>query len=142
MTAFLVDTNVVGETFRPRPAAAVIEWIGDQSIGDLFLSSISLGELVRGARRLRDGVRRRRIETWIRRDLAGQFRGRVLPFDAEAAVVWGEIMGDGERIGRVRSMADAQIAAVARRHALTVVTRNVDDFAGMSVALLDPWTSG
>ena len=138
MTAFLVDTNVISETFRPRPAGAVLEWIGDQFIADLFLSSISLGELVRGARRLTDEMRRRRIERWVRRDLAVQFQGRVLPFDAEAAVVWGEIMGDGERIRRVR---DAQIAAVARRHALTLVTRNVDDFAGMSVALLDPWTS-
>ena len=111
---------------------------------DLFLSSITLGELVRGARRLRDEVRRRRIERWVRSDLGAQFRDRVLPFDPEAAVIWGEIMGDGDRTGRVRSSvvaADAQIAAVARRHGLTLATRNVRDFAGMSVALLDPWAA-
>ena len=139
--AFLVDTNVVSETFRPQPAAAVVEWMGDQSAADLFLSSITLGELVRGARRLRDEVRRSRIERWVRSDLAAQFRDRVLPFDAEAAVVWGEIMGDGDRSGRVKAMADAQIAAVARRHGLTLATRNVGDFAGMSVPLLNPWAA-
>ena len=142
--AFLVDTNVVSETFRPQPSPAVVEWMGDQSAADLFLSSITLGELVRGARRLRDEVRRRRIERWVRSDLGAQFRDRVLPFDPEAAVIWGEIMGDGDRTGRVRSSVvapDAQIAAVARRHGLTLETRNVRDFAGMSVALLDPWAA-
>ena len=140
--AFLIDTNVVSETLKPRPAAAVVEWMGGQSVSDLFLSSVTLGELMRGARRLRDEVRGKRIERWVRRDLASQFRDRVLPFDAEAAVLWGEIMGDGDRSGKVKEMADAQIAAIARRHGLTLVTRNVDDFAGMSVAMLDPWRSG
>ena len=139
--AFLIDTNVVSETFRPQPSPAVVEWMGDQSAADLFLSSITLGELVRRARRLRDEVRRRRIERWVRSDLAAQFRDRVLSFDPEAAVIWGEIMGDGDRTGRVKPMADAQIAAVARRHGLTLATRNVGDFAGMSVALLDPWAT-
>ena len=71
-----------------------------------------------------------------------QFQGRVLPFDAEAAEIWGEIMGDGDRTGRVKPMADAQIAAVARRHGLTLATRNVSDFEDMSVPLLNPWTVG
>ena len=137
--AFLVDTNVVSETFKPRPAAAVVGWIGHQSVADLFLSSISLGELVRGGRRLADELRRTRIERWVRQDLAAQFEGRVLPFDAGAAIIWGEIMGDGDRTGRRKSMADAQIAAVARRYGLTLATRNIGDFAGMSVPLVDPW---
>ena len=62
--------------------------------------------------------------------------------DQEAAVIWGEIMGDGDRLGRPKPMADAQIAAVARRHNLTLVTRNTRDFAGMGVGVLDPWTLG
>ena len=85
---------------------------------------MSLGELVRGAHRVKDKVKRERYKRWIDHDLASQFQGRVLPFDQEAAVIWGEIMGDGDRTGRPKPMGDAQIAAVARRHDLTLVTRN------------------
>ena len=113
--AFLLDTNVISETFKPRPAARVIAWFSYQRSDDLFLASMSLGELV---------------------------RGRILPFDQEAAMIWGEIMGDGDRTGRPKPTGDAQIAAVARRHHLTLVTRNTRDFTGMDVALLDPWHHG
>ena len=71
-----------------------------------------------------------------------QFQGRILPFDQEAAVIWGEIMGNGDRTGHPKPMGDAQIAAVARRHDLTLVTRNTRDFTDMDVALIDPWKPG
>ena len=139
--AYLIDTNVVSETLKPRPERRVVDWISRQMANDLFLASISLGELVRGVRRMRDRARRERFQRWIDYDLAAQFQGRVLPFDRETAVIWGEIMGDGDRVGRPKPMADAQIAAVARRHGLTLVTRNMRDFVGMEVVLLDPWAS-
>lgn len=137
--AYLIDTNVVSETLRPRPEPRVVDWIGGRMANDLFLSSISLGELVRGARRVRDEAKRQRFERWIDGHLAAQFHGRILPFDRRAAVIWGEIMGDGDRAGRPKPMADAQIAAVALAQDLTLVTRNVEDFAGMGVSLLNPW---
>lgn len=139
--AYLIDTNVVSETLKPRPEHRVVDWISRQIASDLFLSSISLGELVRGVRRMRDRVRRERFQRWIDYDLAVQFQGRILPFDREAAAIWGEIMGDGDRSGRPKPMADAQIAAVARRHGLTLVTRNIRDFVEMNVVLLNPWAS-
>lgn len=139
---FLIDTNVISETLKSRPDAKVIDWLGDQRAADLFLASMSLGELVRGARRAKDKTKRERFERWIDYDLAARFDGRILPFDREAAVIWGEIMGDGDRHGHSKPMADAQIAAVARRHNLIVATRNARDFTGMNVAILDPWTSG
>ena len=139
--AYLIDTNVVSETLKPRPERRVVDWIGRQMANDLFLASISLGELVRGVRRMRERARRERFQRWIDYDLAAQFQGRILPFDRETAVIWGEIMGDGDRVGRPKPMADAQIAAVARRHGLTLVTRNMRDFVGMEVVLLDPWAS-
>ena len=139
--AYLIDTNVVSETLKPRPERRVVDWISRQMANDLFLASISLGELVRGVRRMRDRARRERFQRWIDYDLAAQFQGRILPFDRETAVIWGEIMGDGDRVGRPKPMADAQIAAVARRHGLTLVTRNMRDFVGMEVVLLDTWAS-
>ena len=139
--AYLIDTNVISETFKPRPERLVVDWIGRQIANDLFLASISLGEVVRGVQRMRDRARRERFQRWIDYDLAAQFQGRILPFDREAAVIWGEIMGDGDRAGRPKPMADAQIAAAARRHGLTLVTRNIRAFVGMEVVLLDPWAA-
>ena len=140
--AFLIDTNVISETLKSRPETKVIDWLGGQKANDLFLASVSLGELVRGARQAKDKAKRERFKRWIEHDLASQFEGRILPFDQEAAVIWGEIMGDGDRLGRPKPMADAQMAAVARRHKLTLATRNTRDFTEMNVGILDPWTLG
>jgi predicted nucleic acid-binding protein len=71
--------------------------------------------------------------------LPRQFAGRILAFDQETAVLWGELMGAADRVGRTRAAADAQIAATALRHSLVLVTRNVSDFEGLIAALLDPW---
>ena len=139
--AFLIDTNVISETFRPHPDSRVLEWVSRQMADDLFLAAVSLGELVRGARRVKDGAKRERLAHWINHDLVTQFQGRILPFDREAAVIWGTIMGEGDRSGRPKPMADAQIAAVALRHGLTLATRNIRDFRDMEVVLIDPWAA-
>ena len=137
---FLLDTNVVSETVKPRPARPVDDWLAGCLATDLYLSAITLGEIVRGARRLRDEGRRRAYEVWIERQLLRDFRGRILPFDVEAATIWGEILAAGDRAGLTLPAVDAQIAALARRHGMTVVTRNVRDFSLMNVTLLNPWS--
>ena len=137
--AFLLDTNVVSETVKPRPEKSVLHWIGSQIPSDLFLAAQTIGELVRAARKVPEQARRDRLERWIEQDLARQFEGRILPFDASTAAVWGRLMGDGDRAGRRPSAADAQIAAAAMQHDLTLVTRNVKDFQNFDIRLLDPW---
>jgi predicted nucleic acid-binding protein len=137
---FLLDTNVVSETVKRRPDEHVLAWLGTQSPKDLFLPSMAIGELIRGARRLNEPERRRRYETWIENDLVTQFEGRILPFDHNAARIWGEMMGDGDRAGRPRPAADVHIAAIASLHRLIVVTRNTRDFTSLNVPLFDPWT--
>ena len=137
---YLVDTNVLSETLRPRPDPKVTAWFADQRPESLFLSSISLGELVRGASRAKEQAKKDRLTRWVEEDLTAQFQNRILPFDQDAAVIWGKIMGDGDKTGRPKSMADAQIAAVAKRHGLTLVTRNTKDFEEMDVGLVNPWS--
>ncbi len=137
--AFLLDTNVVSETTGPRPRQPVLDWIEAQNPADLFLAAQTIGELVRGARKAREQERRERFERWIEQELARQFDGRVLPFDGRTAAVWGRLMGDGDRAGRIPAAADAQIAAVAIRHDLILVTRNVKDFVHFDIQLLNPW---
>ena len=137
--ALLLDTNVVSETVRPKPEKMVLDWIEAQIPTDLFLAAQTIGELVRGARKVREQERRERFERWIEQDLARQFDGRVLPFDGRTATIWGRLMGDGDRAGRPPAAADAQIAAVAIQHELILVTRNVKDFGNFDIHLLDPW---
>ena len=137
--AFLLDTNVVSETVRPRPGKMVLDWIEGQIPTDLFLAAQTIGELVRGARKAREQERRERFERWIEQGLARQFDGRVLPFDGRTAAIWGRLMGDGDRAGRPPAAADAQIAAVAIQHEMILVTRNVKDFVNFEIQLLDPW---
>lgn len=136
---FLLDTNVVSELIRAEPHAGVIGWVGRQRPADLFLSVVTLGELVRGVVRLPAGQRRHRLEAWVSERLPQQLEGRILVFDRQVAVIWGELLGTADRAGRPCAAVDAQIAATARRHDLVLATRNTRDFQGMNVALLDPW---
>ena len=137
--AFLLDTNIISETITARPEKRVIDWLEDQRPEDLFLTAQTLGELARGAWKAKEKSRRERFTTWIERDLAEQFEGRVLPFDGPAAVLWGRLMGDGDRAGQVPPAADAQIAAVAIHHELTLATRNLRDFECFDLKLFNPW---
>lgn len=136
---YLLDTNVVSEGMKARPEPRVVVWFLEHRAADVYFSALTLGELVRGARKHPDEGRRRVLETWIRDDLARQFRGRILPFDKEAAVIWGDLLAAGDQAGLRLPAVDAQIAAVARRHGMTVVTRNVRDFSLMNVPVLNPW---
>ena len=139
--AFLLDTNVVSETIKPKPEPRVVDWLETQMPADLFLAAQTIGELVRGVRKVKEVTRRERFESWIEQDLAQQFEGRVLPFDGPTAALWGRLMGDGDRAGRTPAAADAQIAAVAIHHQLTLITRNVKDFEHFDLKMLNPWQS-
>jgi predicted nucleic acid-binding protein len=141
VTAYLLDTNVISE-LRKHPAdPRVVAWTGRHAAGDLFLSAITVGELVRGARLLAPGRRRTEIERWIADDLVRAFATRILPFDREDAIVWGELMARRERAGRKLPIVDGQIAAMAIRHGLTVATRNVADFTDLALVAVDPWAA-
>ncbi len=106
---------------------------------DLYLSAITIGELTRGVAKLPVGQRRDKLARWIEEDLQQRFNRRILTFDQQAAVIWGRIMGDGDRQGRSRAAVDAQIAAAAIQHRLTLATRNTTDFHGMGAQLANPW---
>jgi toxin FitB len=136
---FVLDTNVVSELMRPLPDVKVTDWIRRSSPSALFLAAVSLGEIVRGVSRLPAGPRRARLEPWVSELLPCQFAGRILAFDQPAAVIWGELMGAGDRAGRPRAAADAPIAATTLRHDMALVTRNAADFDGMLSALVNPW---
>jgi len=136
---FLLDTNVVSETVRPKPEPKVLSWLEQQNPSELFLASMTIGELMRGARKIKEAARRDVYERWIEEELTHQFDGRILSFDDKAARTWGRLMGDGDRSGRTPSSADAQIAAVAIDHNMVLVTRNIKDFQHFDIEIRNPW---
>ena len=131
---FLLDTNVVSELRRVRPHGAVVAWLHDTPDRDLHLSAVTIGELQAGVEltREQDAMKASEIENWIDRIAAAY---NVLPMDAAVFRRWAKLM-------HRRSddlVEDAMIAATAQVHNLTVVTRNVRDFAPLGVATLNPF---
>lgn len=137
--SFLLDTNVVSETSKPSVNAGVAKFLAEAEEDDLYVSVVSLAELHYGIQRLSQGAKRARLEGWFADELLRRFEGRIFLMDGMAAAEWGVIMARGERMGHPISEMDAWIAATASVHGLTVVTRNVADFAAHEGKLLDPW---
>lgn len=137
-TPVLLDTNVVSEVRRTHPEPTVVRHLRRFDPETTFLSSVTLGELAYGVARLEPGRRRDEIRTWLD-DLKRTYARQILPLDTEAAEVWGTVSANCEAKGRRLPVRDAQIAAIALRHGLTLVTRNTSDFAATGVPLIDPW---
>ena len=136
---FLLDTNIISETIRPRPDPGVIEWLERQFPEELFLSAMTIGELMRGACKVKEKARREKLTKWIEEDLCQQFESRLLSFNDVSGKIWGQLMGNGDRAGKTPSAFDAQIAAIAIDRGLALVTRNVSDFDRFELEILNPW---
>jgi predicted nucleic acid-binding protein len=132
----VLDTNVLSEPIRPRPDAAVVEWLGGQT--DVAVTAVTVGELYLGVRRLPHGRRREGLTGAVDLALAG-LSGRVLLYDEHAARIYAELQESRRRAGAPLSVEDGMIAAIVLHHGATLATRNVDDFAGLDVDLINPW---
>lgn len=134
---YLLDTNVVSELRKPRPHGAVLAWLQAVPEAELFISAVTIGEIQAGIERTRERAPQKaaELEAWLDH-LAGAYN--VLPMDAATFRAWGRLMHRKSDT----LLEDAMIAATARQHGLTVVTRNVSDFAALGVAVLDPFRGG
>lgn len=135
----LLDTHVVSEWVKPRPDEGVIAWVDGLDEDRAFLSVITLAELQFGTARLPDGSRKTRLATWVEDQLPLRFEGRILSVDVNTARLWGVFAARRDASGRSLGAMDGLIAATAAHHNLTLVTRNVSDFTGLDVELLNPW---
>jgi predicted nucleic acid-binding protein len=139
MAGILLDTNVISEVVAPRPSDAVLEWLARQDPPSLFLSVITIGELLEGVFKRAPGRRTRELQRWVEHDLMRQFEGRVLVLDERSARCWGHLLGEARRRGRPLPVIDAQITAMALVHGLAVATRDAAGFSGTGVEIVDPW---
>jgi len=138
----VLDTNVISELMRARPAASVLAWVNAQPALQLYTTSVTEAVIRFGIAALPRGKRRDALraaaEAMFEHDLAG----RVLPFAREAARVYADIVSARRRAGHPIAAFDAQIAAIARAADARLATRNVADFDGCDLVVIDPWSAG
>lgn len=135
----ILDTNILSEVIRPTPEPRVLHWLAGQPVASVFISAITEAELRYGVAVLPDGKRRAALAVQIANMLAVDFSGRILPFDSPAAVAYAEIAASRRATGRPITQADAQIAAIVRSRGAALATRNIQDFDGCGVEVINPW---
>ena len=132
-----LDTNVVSETFKKGPDPAVIAWLVRHD-AELALPTVAVAEIAFGIQKIRPDQRADRLEeglsSWRRR-----FSDRMFAFTEEAALSYGEIMGDAVRQGRAMSAPDGMVAEIARINGGHLATRNLKDFQTAGLELISPW---
>ena len=137
--SWLLDTCVLSEYVRRAPALQVVSWLDAQPEAQLFVSVASLAELERGVLKLQaqDARRARRLASWLAR-LEQRFADRTLALDRSTWRVWAQASAQADLAGQRMPTMDALLMANAQCHGLTIVTRNVRDFARYP-AVFNPW---
>ncbi len=138
----VLDTNVISELMRASPEKRVVAWVSSHPSARLFTTSVTQAEILHGTLLLPKGKRRDAIERAATAIFEVDFDGRILPFGSAAAAAYAEIASARRRAGRPIATLDAQIAAIVRIADSKLATRNVDDFAGCGVDIVDPWAWG
>lgn len=141
MSGYLLDTNVPSELTRLQSEPRVESWLEEADDDLLYISALSLGELVKGIDLLPASRRRAELQSWLDQVLRPWFSGRVLPVDEAIAKRWGRLSAAAQLSGRQLNVTDGLIAATALEHGLTLVTRNVSDFRSLGLPILNPWES-
>ena len=139
MTGFLLDTNVLSELRRPNPAPQVVAFIARQPLDLLFTSTVVMAEIRFGIEMAPDPAKRAALTDWLTHRVRPQFADRILAVSEDVMFRWRVLVEDGRRQGHIFSQPDLIIAATALHHGLSIVTRNVADYAKAQVAVVNPW---
>jgi predicted nucleic acid-binding protein len=139
---YLLDTNIISNITKPSPSESLLAWMRERADEELYISSLTVAEILRGICEKPAGKRRDELEAWFfgPEGPQGLFAGRVLPFDEKAGLVWARLMANAKAKGRPRSALDTIIAAIAEANDCVVVTDNEKDFP--DIELVNPLRSG
>ena len=137
----LLDTNVISELMRPKPEPRVLAWANGLDPEAVAITAMNEAEILHGLARLPIGQRQLQLQQSWEELVTELFSGRILPFTSEAAHWYAAMLRHRERLARPMATADAVIAATALTHGVPLATRNVDDFEGIDLMVINPWNS-
>jgi len=136
---YLLDTCVISELVSKTPNPHVVEFVDSLEPDNVFLSVITIGEIVKGIEKLPTSKRKRELHTWLQEDLLIRFDGMIFSLDTNILMEWGKLTAQVEAVGRPIPAIDSLIAATVRTYELTLITRNVSDFEGTGIEISNPW---
>lgn len=134
---YLLDTNILSETFKTNPNAKVIDWFNAIPSENLYVSVLVLGEIRKGIEKLPNSQKKIKLLTWLEHDLPSWFEDRILPIDRFVADRWGFLIANCTE--KNLPAIDSLIAATALTYNLTLITRNVRDFEISGLQILNPF---
>lgn len=135
----ILDTNVLSELMKPQGSSVARQWVSRQSMLDLFTTAITQAEILYGIALLPSGKRQNELSQAAQLMFAEDFAGRILSFDEISAIAFARIAAERRRAGNPISQADAQIASICYVHQALLATRNVADFEGCGISIVNPW---
>lgn len=136
---YLLDTCVISELVAKQPAPKVLAWIDSVDPDGVFLSVITIGEIAKGIQKLPSSKRKQELIDWLENELLIRFQDNLIELDANILIQWGKLTAHLESKGQTIPAIDALIAASALERGLILVTRNVSDFDGTGVEIINPW---
>ena len=135
----LLDTSVISELVSKKPNPKVVEFVDSLDAGDVFLSVITVGDMVKGIEKHPSSRRRSEQQAWFNDDLLVRLEGNVVPLDIDIMAEWGRITARLESKGKTMPVIDSLVAATVLDRKMTLATRNVSDFEGTDAETVNPW---
>ena len=136
--SYLQDTCFLSEFVKQEQSKLILGWMEQQNEQNLYISSITWGELQRGVAKLPFSHRKSDLTVWLNQ-MKESFSARILPISVDVSEQWGLMTADLESRGLSMPLMDSLIAATARHYQMTLVTRNVNDFKDTQLQLINPW---
>ena len=135
----VLDTNVLSETLKPLPNAAVVAWMAAQPRSTLFTTTVVEAEILYGVAVFAGGARKTQLQAALKAIFTEDLSGQVIPFDRDCAEAYAAIAANRKNLGQPISQFDAMIAAATASRGATLATRNLRDFADCGIRLINPW---
>lgn len=139
MTGWLLDTNILSELRRPRPAPKVLAFIAANPLEQLYVSAVTFAEIRFGIEIVAGAAKRAELNDWLAHKVRPMFEGRVLPVTEDVMFKWKLLVEEGRKERHTFSQPDLIIAATALRHGLTILSRDTRDYQRARAPVVDPW---
>jgi len=136
---YLLDTPLLAELVRARPDDWVSRWMDAYDDEEIYLSLLTIGEIVKSIESESEPERRAELHRWLEEDLMVRFHGRIIPINQQVILEWGRMSAEAEARGKPLSAMDGMIAATVRAHQLVLITYNREIFAEAGIEVSDPW---